>query len=212
MCTEDKLDGRDVHVCEYSLLDSPICRYHEVACIYQCCTCGRYHICDGGTDCLVLNTGENMVCVLTCNCVSGNIQGVENYLQKTFTALQQNYDSAAYDGLLLSIHSDIVSFFTRASNKDLVDIAGKIIEHGDLKYKLKDLVNSTFVYCHKIFEENSCGYDLICSIYINIIISIFSTKTVYGSLLFKCTKNKKYDSIVKTMREIWMSTLITGDI
>ena len=63
--------------------------------------------------------------------------------------------------------------------------------------------------CQHLFQDIPYAYSLVCSMYIHIIISIFSTKTVYGNVLFKCTKNKRFDNLVKQIREIWMSTLTT---
>lgn len=159
---------------------------------------------------MVINTGENMVCVLTGLCVMDNVQELGGYMIQTYNAREKGYDPNVYEGIIESIKEDIIKFFSSdyANNLEINDV---IMEEGHLKSNITQLISQTFKFCFHLFEETNCGYDLICSMYIHIIISIYSKKTVYGHVLFKCTKNKKYDAILKTMREVWMSTLITID-
>lgn len=80
-----------------------------------------------------------------------------------------------------------------------------------LSSTIRDIIARTFSLCSHLLSDPDHGYRVICSIYIHIIISIYSSKTVYDALLFKSTKNKKLDGVLKRVREEWMRILTTGD-
>lgn len=196
--------------CSFKRIESLICSAHHVTCLYICHDCDNYHICDGGDECIVINTGESMVCFLTGNCVSDNVQDFGSLLVKAPKPLENTCEEYTYHGIAESIKKDIYMFFNR-DNNNLVEIKNAILNDTFLKPEISKLIEVTLSISIHLFGKNSYGYDLICSMYIQIIISIYSTKTVYNNLLFKCTKNKRYDSILKRIRELWMSTLATGD-
>nr|WEM32496.1 hypothetical protein [Bovine gammaherpesvirus 4] len=198
-----------IHRCSMGLFNTPLCLRHKVNCVYFCSECEKIHLCDGGKECVMTNTGENMVCLLTGNCIFENLQGIKDYVSNVYV-LEQKCDQNMFLNIIQSIIEDIFKFFTSVCV--LPEIQEALLgEEGELKPHIIQLIKKTFGLCAHVFGETKCGYDLICSMYIHVIISIYSSKTVYGNLLFKCTKNKKYDSVVKKMREQWMSTLIIGD-
>ncbi|AJG42955.1 hypothetical protein KM481_gp25 [Harp seal herpesvirus] len=196
--------------CTFERLSNTICAYHKVSCIFKCSSCHNYHTCDGGDECIVINTGENLVCMLTGSCIFNEIHDFKNIIVKTHKVLDKKPDECTLHGVLQSIKSDLVSFFCNANN-NLDEVRAIILDDSQLKPNIEKLINITFVEAQQLFYTCEYGYDIICSMYIQIIISIYSTKTVYDNLLFKCMRNKKYDAVLKKMRELWMCTLLTGD-
>ncbi|AMA67386.1 protein UL92 [Vespertilionid gammaherpesvirus 1] len=197
--------------CTFIKLQSTVCNFHNIHSLYICNGCDHYHVCEGGDECIVINTGENIVCLLTGNCVSDDIEQITTIMAKTHQGLEKTYDECTYHGIAEAIKKDIKVFFNRENN-GFEEIKKSILENGELKHDVDKLIDVTLNVSIHLFRKHEYGYDLICSMYIQIIISIYSTKTVYNSLLFKCTRNKRYDSVLKKMRELWMSTLVTGDI
>nr|BEG23101.1 homolog of EHV2 ORF31 protein UL92 [Macronycteris gammaherpesvirus 1] len=196
--------------CFFEKLNSLICMHHQLTCLYICQNCEHYHVCDGGDECIVINTGESMVCLLTGNCISENVQEFTNLMVKVLNSPQSKYEEYCYQGLTERVKKDLFAFFNR-NNENIAEIKEVILNQNSLKPEISKLVDATLGVCSHLFGKDGYGYDLICSMYIQIIISIYSTKTVYNSLLFKCTRNKRYDCVLKRMRELWMSTSVTGD-
>ncbi|AAC95557.1 orf 31 [Ateline gammaherpesvirus 3] len=197
------------HQCQFNKLNTVICQYHKVFCLYQCVQCKKYHVCDGSKTCVLINTGESLVCMLTGNCIFNNFQESTFLQQDNVKEPMQQFDYTLFANILESLKQDLENYFIKSYG--LEEVKNAIMNNCSLKPEIYNLIRCTFQHCCHIFGEIHYGYDIICSMYIHIIISIYSTKTVYGNLLFKCTKNKKYDYILKRMRETWMSTLITGD-
>ena len=195
------------HKCQFVRLQDPICKFHKVDCLYRCTVCNRFHVCNGGNSCLVINTGENMVCVLTGSCIMETVQDTRFCISASDTCRATTDHKYVFNNIVLSIMSDIAYFFS--SSISLKEVSQAIFIHGNLKPTICALIESTFDICQHLFQDIPYAYSLVCSMYIHIIISIFSTKTVYGNVLFKCTKNKRFDNLVKQIREIWMSTLTT---
>ncbi|UTM04653.1 protein UL92 [Equid gammaherpesvirus 2] len=198
--------------CYYVRVESLICALHGVSSLYVCRACENYHVCDGGDECIVVNTGDNMVCFLTGNCVADNIQ---DFCDLNIAVKKKEMECAPTDdyntflGIAEAIKKDIFTFFNREDGK-LAEIREAILTEGGLRPEIGRLIEVTLRVSIHIFSKSDHGYDVICSMYVQIIISIYSTKTVYNGLLFKCTKNKRYDSVLKKMRELWMSTSATG--
>lgn len=195
--------------CIYQRVKLPLCRSPCTASLYRCCKCDRYHVCDGGIECAPICAGEDLLCSLTGSAVGDNIQ------DGVFRPSQPDRDSevptaATLGAIIACVQADIASFFAR--RPDLADVARVVLDHnGSLQPSVSYGIERTFEHCRRLLETTNAGYDLICSMYAHVIISIYSERTVYGSLLFKCTKNKRCDPVVKRIREEWMSTLITGD-
>ncbi|AIU39556.1 protein UL92 [Equid gammaherpesvirus 5] len=198
--------------CYYLRVESLICSLHGISSLYVCRECENYHVCDGGDDCIVVNTGDNMVCFLTGNCVADNIQEFCNLsvaVKKKDLECAPTDDVNTFMGIAEAIKRDIFAFFNRENCK-LAEIRAAILTEEGLRPEIGRLIEVTLRVSIHIFSKSEHGYDVICSMYVQIIISIYSTKTVYNGLLFKCTKNKRYDSVLKKMRELWMSTSATG--
>lgn len=196
------------HQCEFRKLETPICTFHSISCIYHCDECDTYHVCDGGVECIPIDTGENMVCVLTGKCIDDNMAASVTVVDGVFKRLDEHCEKHVYENIILSLKLDIIKFFSSVQNMEDVQ---KVIfkSNGELTSDIETLISSTFHFCARLFDDVTWAYDLVCSMYIHIIISVYSSRTVYGNLLFKCTKNKRYDTILKQMREAWMSTLTT---
>lgn len=216
MCQKHSADRRPARChntreckCSFTRVDDPICRLHGVSCLYRCILCNRYHVCTGGSSCLVINTGENMVCVLTGNCIIETMQDTRFCCPQSDINPSRTDRKFMFNNILASVKADIAHFFSDSARWR--EIYAQISADGHLNNKVSCLIDSTFEACHHLFGDIPYAYSLVCSMYIHIIISIFSTKTVYGPLLFKCTKNKKYDALVKQIRETWMSTLTMLD-
>ncbi|BBB06480.1 hypothetical protein [Rhinolophus gammaherpesvirus 1] len=195
--------------CCFKKVEYLICSAHQVDCLYICPDCEHYHICDGGDDCIFINTGESIVCFLTGNCVSDNVQEFSSLLVKAHKPLDSTCEDYTYYGIAGCIKRDIFVFFNR-DNSNLKEIRDAVSDETALKPDISRLVDITLKVTIHLFGKNGYGYDLICSMYVQIIISIYSTRTVYNNLLFKSTRNKRYDTILKRIRELWMSTLATG--
>nr|WAH70937.1 protein 31 [Eptesicus fuscus gammaherpesvirus] len=228
--------GASGRTCSFTKVNSPICSFHRVTNIYQCEECERYHVCDGEGACHLVETRESLVCALTGRCMPSRAPdlGARGGARAPFFfhkgALDYGGpDGHALDGVLGAVQADMARYFSTAESPDMEDVRAAVLlspAGGDVREKgaqnghaqptlrpeVEALIRDTFPLCRHVFAEASRGYDIICSMYVHIIISVYATKTVYGNLLFKCTKNKKYNAVVKRMREAWMSTLITGAI
>ncbi|ALE14743.1 ORF31 [Felid gammaherpesvirus 1] len=196
--------------CTLDRVNYTICGYHNISCIFRCCVCNHYHICDGGDECVVINTGESLVCMLTGSCLTNEIQDYKNLVVRAHKALEKKPDGYTLQCVLQAVKRDIVNFFSNAESV-LNEVKNVILLNNEtLTHDIEKLIDLTYSETHQLFSTCEYGYNIICSMYIQIIISIYSSKTIYNNLLFKCTKNKKYDTILKRMRELWMSTLTTG--
>ncbi|AAO12371.1 unknown [Porcine lymphotropic herpesvirus 2] len=197
------------HQCTFRQVINMATTYHDVNTIYRCDQCDRYHVCDGGSECLPLNTGENLVCIFTGKCIGENIQNINFLSDQGISISTKPYEDHSFENIIESLKRDIQLYFSRSN---LTLIKTKIFDtSGELKKPIEQVLKSSFKHCKHLFSEITYAYDLVCSMYIHVIISVYSARTVYGNLLFKCTKNKKHDMIVKNIRKAWMSTLITGD-
>ncbi|QDQ69239.1 UL92 [Colobine gammaherpesvirus 1] len=197
------------HKCDMRLVTALLCRFHGVGCLYQCLICYDYHVCDGGKECVLVNTSENVICDLTGNCVSDNFQEVQRSGPSRSRILEAPTDVSAYHAVLACLKRDIVSYLR--SWPDTGDVVEQIARDDRVTDDISRIIDDTFFDCLPVLGEARGGYALICSMYLHVIISIYSTKTVYNSMLFKCTKNKKYDCIAKRVRTQWMRTLSTRD-
>nr|QRE02512.1 hypothetical protein [Otarine gammaherpesvirus 4] len=199
-----------IHQCQFERMKSRAALENAIACIYHCNECGAYHVCDGGAQCKLVDTGESVVCILTGSCVGDTGHGTSSVITCGDAATIMNtesYERQAFDNIIRALQVDIGHFFSTASDMDDVQSAVLDGTGGCLKPTIADLIAATFHLCYHLFDEAACAYDIVCSMYIHIIISVYSTRTVYGSLLFKCTKNKRYDAILKRMRQQWMHML-----
>lgn len=196
--------------CVFRRLEFHFLKVYNVADIYACQACGRYHICDGGGECPPVNMGDTIVCELTGAALDGNFQQAFIPSCSLENSFRDNEENFAYMNIVCSLKSDIVKYFVSTSALD--SVAEEILENeGKLYPRIESLIDSTLPLCRHILEEINCGYDIICSMYIHIIISIYSNRTIYDALLFKCTKNKKLDVVLKRVREAWMSTMLTRE-
>lgn len=177
--------------------------------IFVCVYCKRYHICDGSDGCSLVDTGEGVVCAYTGNCVYEQsmkdvttsicnpkvIENKDSTLQNTFNAIVCRL--YYYFSEVLKIEKITSTIFDSDKN---------------FRSEILDLIFATFPHCHHIFNENDndTAIQLVTSMYIHLIISIYANRTVYGNMLFKSTKNKKYDTVLKQMREVWMSMQVTS--
>ncbi|AGY30713.1 ORF30 [Retroperitoneal fibromatosis-associated herpesvirus] len=196
--------------CDMRLLDSPLCRLHNVFSLYQCVICREYHVCDGGSACVLVNTPENVICDLTGNCVADNLQETQRSGPSRIRGADMPPDTAAYHAVLACLKRDIVS--NLRSWTDTWDVAEQIALEDGVSDVISGIIDDTFFDCLPVLAEARGGYALLCSMYLHVIVSIYSTKTVYNSMLFKCTKNKKYDCIAKRVRARWMHMLSTRGI
>lgn len=196
------------HKCVFEKINNPLCEALFVSIIYRCNICEKYHICDGGQACMLVNTGETTVCLLTGVQTYENMQPAIRALTTPLTTSESCNAPTCFDHIVTSLQNDIALFFNQQSN--LKDLHAIILENSQLNVTVKQLIKNTFMEFYMAFESLLCNYDIICSMYIHVIILIYSSKTVYGNLLFKCTKNKKFDFIVKRLRQSWMHMLKTG--
>ncbi|ARW78094.1 protein UL92 [Common bottlenose dolphin gammaherpesvirus 1 strain Sarasota] len=208
-CAPSPVDEAPSHQCDFSKVDTPICRRHRITCIYVCRQCHAYHVCDGGRECVAINTGENVVCLLTGRCIEDNTLDIGSLASGTLKRIEQPYEKHVYENIIQSLKVDLRNFFSAGQSMKEVKMAIFDQASSSLLPEIESLIADTFPMCASLFGEISWAYDVVCSMYIHIIISIYSTRTVYGNLLFKCTKNKRYDIILKRMRERWMSMLTT---
>lgn len=176
--------------------------------------CHTFHVCDGGPECLPINTGEGLVCVITGRCLGENLQATSQNCELVTWSSQEPIKNYVFGQLVSSIAAELFDYFSaKVATEDLTEVSASVLDKatGSLKKEIMAMISHTFPLCHHLFEETPWAKDLVLSIYIHVIISIYSSRTVYDSLLFKCTKNKKYDHILKQIRESWMSTLTTCD-
>lgn len=197
------------HRCEMKSVASPLCQFHGVFCLYQCRQCLAYHVCDGGTECVLLHTPESVICELTGNCMLGNIQEGLFLGPVPYRTLDNQVDRDAYHGMLACLKRDIVRYLQ--TWPDTTVIVQEIALGDGVTDTISAIIDETFGECLPVLGEAQGGYALVCSMYLHVIVSIYSTKTVYNSMLFKCTKNKKYDCIAKRVRTKWMRMLSTKD-
>lgn len=185
--------------------------FHNISNIFVCPQCRKYHVCDGYGECLPVNMGDGLVCVLTGRCVAENIsfQHIAFAQPPMLQGAKLMYEDQSFEAIIGNVQEDVLAYFEKSAHSEIKD---QILDGpGKLKQEVLDLIKKTFSYCYYIFSSVSYAYSLVCSIYIHVIISVYSSKTVYGNLIFKCTKNKKFDAVVKSIRQTWMSTLTTGD-
>lgn len=199
------------HICEFRRINSLICRHHKIGCIYQCESCEKYHVCDGGSECVLVDTGDNIVCKLTGKCTLDNIPEGKHVFTEHYTEQIDGWiDGRRFCSMFESLKRDLYSYFKDVDKN--VDISRHIIGDGCLNPVVQDIIKETLKTCQNLFKEpDGYEYDLLKSIYVHVIISIYSGHTIYNPSLFKCTKNKKYDSIAKQIRTIWMSIHKTGE-
>lgn len=191
-------------------LEYQILRAYGVFNLYTCTFCGTWHICDGGNECHAVLAGDGLVCALTGSFLGedysdGMRTGVVSSVG--FLSKEEELDGFTFAGVITAIKQEIIVYFS--SSVELKDVTEVVIMDGHLAPDISTMIDHTFPLCRHLLEEINCGYEIICSMYVHIIISIYSNKTVYDALLFKCTRNKKLDSILKQMREKWMSIITT---
>lgn len=183
---------------------------HQFEDIYVCRKCSRFHVCDGGYECCLLDTRENFVCILTGKCVPDPV------LKHVFSVEGENKNKEhnARSSLKNTFNSIVGNLYYYFSEVLQIDQVSSAIFDGEKNFlpKILDLLFLTFPCCHHLFQDNSAGdttVRLVTSMYIHLIISMYANQTVYGSRLFKSTKNKKHDTVLKRMREVWMSMQAT---
>lgn len=121
-------------------------------------------------------------------------------------------ENFAYSNLTYSLKTDLARYFSACRVLDDAATARIVIRGREcLQPRIAALIDRTLSHCRHLFEEINCGYDIICSMYIHLLISVYSNRTVYDALLFKCTKNKRLDTILKRMRQTWMSIMLTSE-
>lgn len=161
-----------------------------------------------------MDSGEGLVCMVTGRCLGENMQTSGHHYELVTWSTQEPLKNYVFSQMSSTLAADLFRYFHIQSNtEDLMDVRTAILDtkKGCLKQEIITIINRTFQFCQHLFNDAVWAQDLVKNIYIHVIISIYSSRTVYDSLLFKCTKNKKYDHILKQIRETWMSTLITGD-
>ncbi|AIA62067.1 orf31 [Alcelaphine gammaherpesvirus 2] len=199
------------HQCYFTKMITMATTFHSIDNIFVCTECQSYHVCDGGEDCCLINMGEGLVCELTGRCAVDSVSfgnpcptSPVNYSSGHTPCPNQFLDSVVH-----CVQRDVGLYFSSSSYQEVKDKI--LICPGELRDEVANLIKITFNHCQHIFQSAQCAYSLICSIYIHVIISVYSSKTIYGNLIFKCTKNKKFDSVAKSIRQAWMSILTTGD-
>lgn len=185
--------------------------FHTVDNIFVCTECKTYHVCDGGEDCYLVNMGEGLVCELTGRCAVNSVSFGNPRPMSPVIYPHHNTPgpNQFLDSVVQCVQRDVAIYLSSSSYEEVKDKV--LLCQGELREEVADLIKTTFNHCQNIFQSAQCAYSLICSIYIHVIISVYSSKTVYGNLIFKCTKNKKFDSVAKSIRQAWMSILTTGD-
>lgn len=195
--------------CCYIRLNYPILVEQGVNDIFECALCHAYHICTGGNECPTVGTSDGIVCGLTGICLGENLQSPAPplYHQRPLADGSSELENFGLNNIIAVIKSDLARYFI--TSEELGEVSSAITEGGSLTRRVGYLIEVTFPLCKHIIEEINCGYDIVCSMYIHIIISIYSNRTVYDTLLFKCTRSKKLDAVLKRMRERWMSIATT---
>lgn len=178
------------------------CHQHNIDWIFKCESCGRFHICDGAHDCVLIQTLDGMICDLSGSYVMENLQG-------PFTGLTHENESTStkedFHTTINEIYKYIEDFFSNTPG--LEEVSTQILtQDGTVQETIAKYIATTFQFCAHFLKEISYGFSLVCSMYTQILISIFATKTVYDPLLFKCTRNKKHDQVLKRVRAAWIST------
>ncbi|ABB22248.1 hypothetical protein OvHV-2gp28 [Ovine gammaherpesvirus 2] len=200
------------HQCDFTKMITMATTFHGVDYIYICPTCARYHVCDGGHECAIVTVREGLVCELTGRCVADSVtygtQG-PNSPRGTYTS-ENHCSNQSFENVVSCVQQDVAFYFSNSAYEEVK--MSVLAAPCELCHEVSSLIKTTFKHCQDVFRSAQCAYSLICSIYIHVIISVYSSKTVYGNLIFKCTKNKKFDSVAKSIRQAWMSTLTTGDI
>lgn len=158
----------------------------------------------------MITVGDGLVCALTGSFLGQDYRDVARtgvVGSTRFLAREEELDSFTFAGVVTAIKAELVVYFT--SSAELKDVTQTVVTDGQLAPDVSTMIDYTFSLCRHLLEEINCGYQIICSMYVHIIISIYANKTVYDALLFKCTRNKKLDAILKQMRERWMSIITT---
>ncbi len=62
------------HLCSYSKLEFHLPLPESMASVFACWGCGEYHVCDGSSECTLIETHEGVVCALTGNYMGPHFQ------------------------------------------------------------------------------------------------------------------------------------------
>nr|QAM89320.1 BDLF4 [human gammaherpesvirus 4] len=201
------------HLCSYSKLEFHLPLPESMASVFACWGCGEYHVCDGSSECTLIETHEGVVCALTGNYMGPHFQPA----LRPWTEIRQDtqdqrdkWEPEQVQGLVQTVVNHLYHYFL---NENVISGVSEALfdQDGALRPHIPALVSFVFPCCLMLFRGASSEkvVDVVLSLYIHVIISIYSQKTVYGALLFKSTRNKRYDAVAKRMRELWMSTLTT---
>lgn len=184
---------------------------HKFENIFVCKKCVTYHVCDGGDTCSLIDTGETYVCTYTGNCT--DVPAIKYVTIDNSMCKNSDENTAVHlQNTLNTIICNLYYYFTEVVQIEKITSA---IFDSDKNFQpcILDLIFASFQCCHALFNNAECNdsvIKLVTSMYVHLIISVYANQTVYGSKLFKSTKNKKHDVILKQMREAWMSTLVTS--
>lgn len=182
---------------------NPLTDFYSVHSLYVCDTCDKYHLCSGSMNCVPVVDKEGLVCEITGKCIQSNVKDIETVVLDEPTNKYVQFMESEF--ILQSIYSDIVEIINKLD--DISEIIPEIVINNELNLPIKKNIASTLHLCMYIIHAGSTGYSTVCSMYVHIIMSIYAKKTIYGHMLFKCTRNKKYDATAKKIREKWMCTI-----
>ncbi|ADW24372.1 hypothetical protein RHVP.31 [Cricetid gammaherpesvirus 2] len=187
--------------CRMNQVQTPLCTFYNLQTIFRCMDCSNYHICNGGKDCDPLISSEGVVCAKTGKFIRLDMKFSTIYNKEVADHHGQD-QQAENEATLNSLYEDIVNILLQVD--DIEEVKTAVICDKELAKSVKQQIASTFSECVQVIRENEQGYSIVCSMYVHVIISMYATKTIYGNLLFKCTRNKKHDAIAKKIREKWM--------
>ncbi|AAB66400.1 hypothetical protein [Murine herpesvirus strain 4556] len=186
--------------CMMRPLSNPLTEAYNVQNLYQCLNCDDYHLCNGSLNCDPLVDREGIVCTVTGKYIQCNVR--ESPMCGAACLDVDIHPEDNTDCILRALFGDIVDIINKLD--DIAEIKDKILAGDSLNEHIKKKIECTFPMCANIINCNSQGYSILCSMFVHIIMSIYANKTIYGHMLFKCTRNKKYDTIAKKIREKWM--------
>ncbi|AAK38229.1 ORF21 [callitrichine gammaherpesvirus 3] len=205
---KDTVD-RSEHICSFMRLTSPLLVASRITDMFVCEGCQTYHVCDGSSECHLIETHDGVVCAMTGRDVGPDLKPVVRpwTCARCEAENQSTWDPEEIQTLLLNITNHLYAYFRKDNVIPGVQ-AALFDDDGVLRPHIPALISFVFPYCLPLMKSTD-SVRLIVSLYIHVIIAIYSRRTIYGCMLFKSMRNKKTDLVAKRMREAWMSTLTT---
>lgn len=192
--------GKTSMKCHMTMVQNPLTEFYSIHSLYVCESCGKYHLCSGTSQCIPIVAKEGLICDITGKYIQSNVKETDTMV--TNESVEKCTQVLESECTLHALYSDILEIINKLD--DISEIRPDLVYGGELNPIIKQNIAATLSHCVSIIQGTSSGYSIVCSMYVHIIMSIYAKKTIYGHMLFKCTRNKKYDAIAKKIREKWM--------